>query len=284
MWIDYAVRQGVAATGAFVRLPVLQHAAKNADAAFPETGETVISLTTHGTRLKSASTAIASLLVGTMRLPVHLWLDPVDYHAAWPSALRGLVDRGLHIHESPGGYGPHTKYFGTFRKFPGHSVITVDDDVLYPRDFAETLLAAADASHVTAFRAHRIMLNDDTIAPYKKWRPVRTTEASHLNFATGVDGVLYPPGMVEFVSSRGTDFLDVAPRADDVWLNHCALRAGYRVKQIADRPASFPLVPGSQRVRLSRVNLSGGNDTQIAATYTDADVMLLREQITAQQE
>lgn len=275
MWIDYAVRQGLVATSAFVRLPILNHAAQHADITFPTSGDTVISLTTHGSRVKSAASAIASLLVGTKRLPVHLWLDPADFHAPWPATLRGLVDRGLHVHKSPGGLGPHTKYFGTFQELPGHSVITVDDDVLYPRNFAETLTNAADLSNVTAFRAHRITLDCDTIAPYKKWRPVRTTEPSHLNFATGVDGVLYPPNMVEFVASRGTAFLDVSPRADDVWLNHCALRAGFPVRQVADRPASFPLVPGSQRVRLSRDNLAGGNDTQIAATYTEKDVNLL---------
>ncbi|MET3944987.1 hypothetical protein [Corynebacterium mucifaciens] len=46
--------------------------------------------------------------------------------------------------------------------------------------------------------------------------------------------------------------------AGKAWLSHCAL------------------VPGSQRVRLSRVNLSGGNDAQIAATYSAEDVAKLR--------
>lgn len=48
------------------------------------------------------------------------------------------------------------------------------------------------------------------------------------------------------------------------------------MQQVAARSANFPLVPGSQRVRLSRVNLAGGNDVQIAATYSAEDVSLLR--------
>lgn len=276
MWIDYAVRQGIVATGAFVRLPLLQHAARHADVAFPEDGDTVISLTTHGTRLKSAAAAIASLLVGTVRLPVHLWLDPVDFHARWPETLQGLADRGLQVHESPGGFGPHTKYFGTFHQYTDRNVITVDDDVLYPLTFAQLLVDAPSDSTVTAYRAHRLMLEDGQIAPYKKWKPVKTAEPSIRNFATGVDGVRYPKEMVQFVAARGTEFLDLAPRADDVWLNHCALRAGFPVRQVEERSANFPLVPGSQRVRLSRVNLSGGNDAQIAATYSAEDVAKLR--------
>ena len=126
------------------------------------------------------------------------------------------------------------------------------------------------------YRAHRIVLDADGIAPYKKWRPARSSQPSHLNFATGVDGVRYPREMVRYVAGRGTEFLDLTPRADDVWLNHCALRAGFPVQQVTARSANFPLVPGSQRVRLSRVNLSGGNDVQIAATYTAEDVAKLR--------
>ena len=161
MWIDYAVRQGFVATGAFVRLPLLLNAAHNSDKRFPEDGETVISLTTHGTRLRSASAAIASLLVGTVRLPVHLWLDPVDFHARWPDALRALADRGLQVHESTGGLGPHTKYYGTFRQYPDCNVITVDDDVLYPRTFAQKLIDAPSATTITAYRAHRVVLDDN---------------------------------------------------------------------------------------------------------------------------
>ena len=276
MWIDYAVRQGITATGAFVRLPVLLSAARTSGNGFPDEGDTVISLTTHGTRLKSAAAAIASLLVGTVRLPVHLWLDPVDFHARWPDALQGLAERGLQVHESPGGLGPHTKYYGTFQKFPDRNVITVDDDVLYPRTFAQKLIDAPSDTTITAYRAHRIVLDADGIAPYKKWRPARSSQPSHLNFATGVDGVRYPREMVRYVAGRGTEFLDLTPRADDVWLNHCALRAGFPVQQVSARSANFPLVPGSQRVRLSRVNLSGGNDVQIAATYTAEDVAKLR--------
>lgn len=276
MWIDYAVRQGIVATGAFVRLPVLLNAAHTSENTFPVDGDTVISLTTHGTRLKSAAAAIASLLVGTVRLPVHLWLDPVDFHARWPEALQALSERGLQVHESSGGLGPHTKYYGTFQRHPDRNVITVDDDVLYPRTFAQKLIDAPSASTITAYRAHRVVLDDGGIAPYRKWKPVRSTQPSILNFATGVDGVRYPREMVQYVADRGTEFLDLAPRADDVWLNHCALRAGFPVKQVAERSANFPLVPGSQRVRLSRVNLSGGNDAQIAATYSAEDVSKLR--------
>ena len=52
MWIDYAVRQGITATGAFVRLPVLLSAARTSGNGFPEEGDTVIFSKYGGTEVK----------------------------------------------------------------------------------------------------------------------------------------------------------------------------------------------------------------------------------------
>ncbi|WP_235840553.1 hypothetical protein [Corynebacterium liangguodongii] len=157
-------------------------------------------------------------------------------------------------------------------------MITIDDDMMYPRWFVEKLLnaAQADPGSVVAYRAHRIVTTGGEIERYRRWRQVRTTAPSHLHFSTGVSGVAYPPAMVDYVASLGTEFLHHAPRADDVWLNACALRSGHRVRQVFPHPREFSIVPGSQRRALVRENLrGGGNDLQIAATYGPADVAKL---------
>ncbi|WP_342318963.1 glycosyltransferase [Corynebacterium mayonis] len=280
MWFDYAARQALNSVGAFVRAPRLRIAARRSAHDFPLRGGTVVSLTTHGKRLKSAVVSISSLLVGTRRAPVHLWLDPEDYDGPWPRGLHTLIERGLQVHRSDGKYGPHTKYYGTFQRYAGTGtrVVTIDDDMIYPRWFLEKLLNSSDADPgcVVAYRAHEITLNDGHMAPYRQWRPVLDNEPSHRHFATGVSGVAYPPSMVDYVAAQGTKFLDHAPHADDVWLNMCALRSGHPVRQVFPHPREFSLVPGSQSVALVRGNLRGGNDEQIALTYTDDDERLLR--------
>ncbi len=275
MWVDYAARQAVNSLGAFVRAPRLRIAARKSPHEFPLKGDTVVSLTTHGKRLTSAVVAISSLLVGTRRVPVHLWLDPADYDGPWPTGLRTLVDRGLIVHRSDGLYGPHTKYYGTFQMYAGTGtrVVTIDDDMIYPRWFLEKLLNSADADPgcVVAYRAHEIAVDGDSIAPYRQWKAVYDTTPSALHFATGVSGVAYPAAMVDYVAALGTTFTEHAPFADDVWLNACALRSGHLVRQVFPHPREFSMVPGSQTVALVRGNLRGGNDEQIARTYTRAD-------------
>ncbi|WP_273415531.1 glycosyltransferase [Corynebacterium appendicis] len=285
MWIDYAVRQVLHTAGTLARQPGLLLATR-ARLSFPTLDEpgghdTVISLTTHGKRLSTSVYCIASLLVGTQRLPVILWLDEDDYYGPWPEGLHRLQDRGLIIRCSGGKYGPHTKYYGTFQEFAGTGtrVITVDDDMMYPRWFAEKLVNAADADPncVVAYRAHTITLDEGGMRPYKEWRATRSTAASPRHFATGVSGVAYPASMVDYVAELGTDFEDKAPRADDVWLNHCALRSGHLVRQVYPHPREFSVIPASQREALVHHNhWRGGNDVQIAATYTDEDVDTLQ--------
>ena len=279
MWIDYAVRQAFGAVGALLRAPRLRVVARTTPASFPEEGDTVISLTSHGPRLKAAVVAISSLLVGTKRLPVYLWLDKEDYEGEWPTGLRTLVDRGLQVCCSDGHYGPHTKYYGTFQKFAGTGtrVITVDDDMMYPKWFVEKLLNAADASpqNVVAYRAHEIMLQDGKLAPYKQWKSVQDTDPDPRHFATGVSGVAYPAAMVDAVAAQGKAFQNCAPHADDIWLNRCALRAGHFVRQAFPHPREFSMVPASQSVALVRGNLRGGNDAQLRATYEQRDLGML---------
>lgn len=285
MWIDYAVRQVLHTAGTFARQPGLLLATKTHASSFPSAaevsaGDTVISLTTYGKRLSTAVYSIASLLVGTVRLPVILWLDEEDFNAPWPPGLKRLVQRGLDVRCSDGKYGPHTKYYGTFQAFAGKGVrvITVDDDMMYPRWFVEKLLNAADASprNVVAYRAHTIALRKDAIAPYKEWTATFTTEPSFRHFATGVSGVIYPASMVDYVAAQGKGFQGTSPLADDVWLHHCALRSGHRVRQVFPHPREFSIIPMSQRQALVRRNQWGsGNDMQIAATYTDEDIAVL---------
>ena len=279
MWVDYAARQVMNSAGAFVRAPRLRVAARQSAHEFPLEGSTVVSLTTHGKRLRSAVVAISSLLVGTRRVPVHLWLDAADFDGQWPQGLHTLVERGLVVHRSDGAYGPHTKYYGAFQLFAGTGtrVVTIDDDMIYPRWFLAKLLnsAHADPGCVVAYRAHEIVLADGQIAPYRQWRAVHDTEPSERHFATGVSGVAYPPSMVDFVAGEGKRFQEHAPHADDVWLNACALRSDHLVRQVFPHPREFSMVPGSQSVALVRGNLRGGNDDQISRTYTADDVARL---------
>lgn len=277
MWIRYGIGQGLRSVSTAAALASLAARNRTCRVDVPASGEVTVSLTTHGARLKYVHLAVESIARGSVAAPIVLWLDRRDYESAWPAPLRRLVARGLQVRCSDGSYGPHTKYWGTFREMAGAGtrVVTVDDDVIYPPWFLERLLEAArdEPEAVWAYRAHRIAMRAGAVQPYRKWGPVTGTSASPLNFATGVSGVLYPAPFIDYVVAQGERFLRVSPRADDVWLHLCELRSGHLVRQVYSLPQNFPVVAATQVGTLAvRNTFGGGNDRQIAVAYGRADV------------
>ncbi|GAB3944766.1 glycosyltransferase [Corynebacterium tapiri] len=279
MWIDYVAKQVVVAVPNLLRSVPLMVANRLSRVRIPQKSphNVVISLTSHGGRLRHVHLTLESIARGNLQAPVVLWLDEKDFHAPWPRSLQRLVDRGLQVRCSDGSYGPHTKYWSTFRELAGTGtrVVTIDDDMIYPEWLLERMLFIGQLRPdcVVPYRAHRIELRAGRIMPYKKWSPANTSDASLLHFATGVSGVLYPASFVDFVVAQGDAFMELSPRADDVWLHLCALRSGHQIRQVFSRPRSFAVNPPAQREALVRGNtMGGGNDAQIAQAYTPEDV------------
>ncbi|HZK32837.1 MAG TPA: glycosyltransferase [Corynebacterium sp.] len=282
MWIRYGLGQGARSVSTAASALLLSALNRTRHPEIPAVGETVISLTSHGTRLRHVHLAIESVARGSARAPIVLWLDGPDYDAPWPAPLRRLVARGLQVRRSDGSYGPHTKYWGTFRCLAGtgRRVVTIDDDIIYPSWFLQRLLEAGAESPATvrAYRAHRIAMRAGELLPYRRWGQATTTLASPLHFATGVSGVLYPAALIDYVAAQGEEFLALSPRADDVWLHLCALRSGHLVRQVYSAPQNFPVLPATQLENLAvRNTFGGGNDRQIAVAYRAADIACLWE-------
>jgi hypothetical protein len=248
----------------------------------PVTGDAAVcvSLTTYGKRLKSVFITIESIAAGAVRpARLILWLDDPTAFAAPPEELRRLAGRGLEIRLTDN-LGPHTKYYPyvTGEDDGVLSLVTADDDVVYPVTWLAGLMEAhhRHPEDVICYRAWVVRTEDGALAPYDTWDPCLSKEPSVRNFATGVSGVLYPPLMIRQLAAAGTAFRQACPAADDIWLHASALRAGLRVRQVTARPQHFPLIPDTQDVGLTRSNFVGGrNDTQAAATYTAAEIMLL---------
>ncbi|GAA1469898.1 hypothetical protein GCM10017607_11340 [Microbacterium thalassium] len=213
---------------------------------------------------------------------ITLWLDIPE--TSWEPTpwLKSQVSRGLTVRFTSN-YGPHTKYYPYCLERPdaGSTLVTADDDILYPRNWLEVLWSEflqSGGETVVCHRAHHIELADDnTIAPYLDWTRCTTTAPSPRIFATGVSGVIYPKRMVCALRDAGTAFLDEAPRADDVWLHRVALRERVPVRQATRAPLDLTAVSGTQAMSLGAANVFGeGNDLQIRATYSSADIARLQ--------
>ncbi|MCR8671021.1 glycosyltransferase, partial [Agrococcus sp. HG114] len=241
-------------------------------------GGCVVSMTTHGARVRLAWVALESIARGE-RLPSRLvlFLDEPDLASPLPLPLRRLQRRGLEILPAAPGLRVHAKYWPHVVSAERHELplVVSDDDMVYPRHWLRVLLDAHRARPwlVHAFRAHEIQCADGGLAPYRTWPPARGTDASFAHFGTGVSGQLLPTALLDALRRRGTAFLERAPRADDVWISAVAVQEGIRTAQVEPISQNFPFVPATQATGLYRTNVAGGeNDAQLAATLGPADL------------
>lgn len=261
----------------------LDHRNQTAQSAVLSPEGPVVSLTTYGKRIDTVYLTLESIALGSL-LPSRLilWMDEEDRFRNLPDSLRRLEARGLEVRLTPN-YGPHKKYYpylesSTQLDLP---LATADDDALYPASWLKGLASSYRAfpSFVSCYRAHVVKLEGVGFAPYVTWERCRSTEPSFLNFATGVSGTIYPPALQAQLKGAGLGFVDLCPKADDVWLHLQAMRGGFKVKQLKAWEQSFPELPGTQDVGLVVDNVHGSqNDIQIAQTYTAEDIAFLKSQ------
>lgn len=213
--------------------------------------DVVVSMTSYGRRLGIVAHALESIAAGSVRpARMILWVDKPDFEVATYPMLRSLQRRGLEILPCED-LGPHKKYFPYCRDFTTDrmDLVLADDDLMYPRRWLEGLLGAAGST-------------------------------SHANFLTGGAGALLPPRLQSAIREAGTAFREVAPRADDIWLNALAIRNGYRRRVVAAAGQHLTMYPRSQREALHSENVEGGrNDLQIAAVFRPHDIATIAADI-----
>jgi GT2 family glycosyltransferase len=257
-----------------LKLTVLHLAAANRFSRRGVTGSSpvVVSITTHGFRARHAYLAIESISRGSIRPQrTILWIDDDEILKNLPSSLRRLERRGLEILKCED-FGPHKKQYPFAASISHHDLplATADDDVFYPRRWLEGLMSAHAATPevVVGYRAHYVAFEDGALLPYATWPAREGNHPSYRVFCTGVSGILYPPGLLDAIREEGPRFMEVCPRADDVWLHFVSVRHGYQHRQILNNQAEFATIPATQIGTLYSTNVvGGGNDTQVSATY-----------------
>lgn len=240
----------------------------------------VLSLTTHSYRLERVFYAIESIANGTRRpSQINLWITDEESYLHLPATLQRLKLRGLEIHLTED-LGPHTKYYPYVNRENEFDLplVTADDDVIYPREWLQQLIAGyeGNASAIHCFRAHRMRMTHTRLLPYNSWTPCENKHPSHLNFITGVSGVIYPPDYLTYLRQHGKAFMQCCPTNDDIWLTVIALRGGFKIAQLKDNSEGFTTTPGTYMKRLYDFNvLLGANQIQLIRTCSEVDLTAL---------
>ena len=226
-----------------------------------------ISLTSYPPRFSQLNRTLSALMRQSVRPDgIFLWISHSD-KVQLPDETARLCATGrvqLRFCEDLKSY---KKIIPMLREFPGAFIVTADDDHYYDRDWLARFVEAfcGDYSVVLCQRAHRIVLGSDGLPEaYLNWRwAIRYPLLSPLVFPTGVEGVMYPPGVFHRDVLRDDVFRQDCPNADDLWLYWMVRLNGGMAKKIGWFSRGFDW-PGTQQCALYRQNLlSSGNDRQL---------------------
>lgn len=193
----------------------------------------VVSLTSYGERVGTVHAVIRTLLHQTHRPDkIVLYLSNKEFRS------KGDLPRSLRKIRSPffevrfvEDLRSHKKYFYAFQEFPDAIIITVDDDIEYPKNLVEELLASyrRHPYAVSAARTHTIgMRQDGSYASYLEWMrvPKIVNRPSMLVMPTSGAGALYPPHSFGDALFDWKTIRKTCLTADDLWLKWHLLEAG----------------------------------------------------------
>lgn len=186
----------------------------------------IVSLTSYSHRIYYVHEAIESILQQTLRPnKVILWLSQDEFKGKHlPITLTDMQKRGLEIRFCPD-YKSYKKLLPSLQEFPEDIIITIDDDIIYPRDLIERLYFTykKDIGNIVGGRCRKIRLNNNQIAPYLDWEFEKEFQPSCLIFPTGCGGILYPPDSFPKDVFDWNSIQKCCPTTDDIWFKFMSL-------------------------------------------------------------
>lgn len=231
----------------------------------------IISLTSYPRRFPTLHLTIKSLLDQTVKPDtVILWIAH-EHIGLIPQDVLALDRYGLVVNYCEDILS-FKKIIPALEMYPDAFIVTVDDDMFYPNDWLERLLAAYDPAEPTVIcnRAHRIRYDEKgKLAPYRNWEwnvhDQATTVASKDLLPTGNGGTMYPPGSLAPESTDKSLIRKLSPHSDDVWLYFMWRRAGWSIKRVPGPPFVMVEWPDTQSEALWLFHRGGKKDEHLAA-------------------
>lgn len=218
----------------------------------------IVSLTSIPERLGSVDLVIRSLLdQASVPQKICLWLpDPLKGQV--PESLAKLVHDRFEIAFSPLTC-PHKKLIHTLERYPEGTIVTCDDDLMYPSQWLGSLYQA-HLNHPKDIIGHQIRYigydADGKLLPYSQWvLPPGGAPDPRRVLAIGAGGVLYPPRSLDPRVQDRALFMKLSPRADDLWFKMMGLLVGTKTRGTDRKPGEPVPIMGSQKTSLKHTNI-----------------------------
>lgn len=187
-----------------------------------------------------------------------LWLHK-DLEKIIPKKLTSLKGEIFNIKFSDT-YSSHRKLVETLKVFPNDTIVTFDDDMMYRKNWLSKLYKVhlANPKKIIANQSRCITRNaSGDLLSYKHWISGKSTctDVDAL-LPIGAGGTLYPSDSLDPLVFDEKIYMNLAPKADDLWFKAMALLKGTKAIQ-ADNSGKEPIpIWGSQKVSLKKSNIS----------------------------
>jgi len=224
----------------------------------------VVSLTSFPVRFGTLHFAIKSILNQSMKPDVIflcLTKEEIKDQSELPKSVLELKKYGLQIFYADDNLKPHNKYISVMKLYPNSLIITIDDDNMYDKNLVKNLYHSylKYPTAVSAKRVHKIRCDSNmNVLPYNKWLHEYKKELnpSFYLLATGVGGVLYPPGILPPETFDETMIRKLCLNADDIWLKFMELKNDIPVVWTKGRRIHPFTIRRTQKVTLARNNIN----------------------------
>jgi len=230
----------------------------------------IVSLTSYGERVQAVHQTILSLLCQSVPADkIILWLADNEFTLEQlPPSLLVLTKYGLDIRFCSD-IRSFKKLVPTLKAFPDSTIITFDDDVVYPENQIEKLINKHQQfpdAVVCHHAREMVKMSNGLLAPYNDW-PFASESFSPKKslFPVGIGGVLYPADVLHNDVLNEGVFMRLCPQADDLWFKVMALKNNHLAVQVDDPMPyeDYLLAPKSQERSLWQENRFN-NDEQLA--------------------
>ena len=218
----------------------------------------IVSLASIPSRLNIVHLTIRSILNQDV-LPekIVLWLHE-DLKDSIPKSLNVLVGDLFSIKYADY-FSSHRKLVEPLKLYPNKIIVTCDDDMMYRKNWLSKLYQAHEnhPDHIVANQTRCITYGSDgELISYKAWKPNESgCQNPLLTLPIGAGGTLYPPDSMHKTVFNQELFLQLTPKADDLWFKAMGLLKGTKSIQ-AQNSGKEPIpIWGSQKVSLKKGNI-----------------------------
>lgn len=193
----------------------------------------IISLTSWPARIDKVYLTVRTLLRQTYQpYKVLLWLAEEQFphkKEGLPQKLLELEKFGLEICFCED-LKSHKKYYYTIKNYPEFTVVTADDDVLYPENMLEKLMKKSKEfpGAICCNWSNKFLLDKQgDVYSYDMWETRHFTQSpSFACIPIGICGVLYPPHCFNEELFNKESIKKLCITVDDLWLKSMAVYNG----------------------------------------------------------